>query len=468
MRAIAAAFVLAATLLCAGCASVTQGMTHSLRVEAATDKGELIPDAECTMRNDDNSLAARSGEPVTVRRSAKDLSVSCTRQGLPEATARLVSRANMGLAGNILLGGAIGAMVDHSNGSAYTYPTWVRLVFGQYAVFDRRDEQPGVPLVYAGPNAMPQALVVTPASRSELAPSATASRNPERLQDQAKAPGALERREIERLEAERIELARVESQQREAAARLQSQRLELARLELARLEAARLELARLELARIEVERQAAAARMEAQRGELAKLDQQREQIVWGRPGTGEGDAFNYRITDRVTGATQTVVLRVERVSSDEVSFNSGARVERLSGELVRLNSALLGELDLVTPARGWMPDGRLPSGTWKIRGASNVPGATRTYDLTASLAGEETLQVGARRIVARRIALTGWVQNDLATVGSTTARYEASVWVSPELRRVVRFEARARTAGNMGSSYLHIDEASELMRIGAD
>jgi hypothetical protein len=467
MRAIAAAFVLAAAMLCSGCASVTQGMTHSLRVEAATDKGELVAGAECTLSNEDNSLAARSGDSVTVRRSAKDLTVSCTRQGLPEATARLVSRANMGLAGNILLGGAIGAMVDHSNGSAYTYPTWVRLVFGHYAVFDRRDEQPGVPLVYSGPHAMPQAMVAAPAARPEPAPAATPSHVPAPLREPAGAPGALERERV-RLEAERIELERLESDRREAAARLQSQRLELARLELARLEAARLELARLELARLEVERQAAAASMEAQRSELARLDRQRAQVVWARPGTGEGDAFNYRITDRVTGGIQTVVLRVERASGDEVSFNNGARVERPSGELVRLNSALLGELDLVTPARGWMPDGHLPSGTWKIQGASIVPGAMRAYDLTASLAGEETLQVGARRIVARRIALTGWVQNDLSRVGSATARYEASVWVSPELRRVVRFEAKARTAGNMASAYLHIDEASELLRIGAD
>ncbi|MNV07072.1 hypothetical protein D3C71_974830 [compost metagenome] len=41
------------------------------------------------------------------------------------------------MAGNIVLGGVIGAVVDHNRGTAYTYPTWVELVFGESLVFDR-------------------------------------------------------------------------------------------------------------------------------------------------------------------------------------------------------------------------------------------------------------------------------------------------------------------------------------------
>ena len=47
--------------------------------------------------------------------------------------------------GNIILGGGIGAIVDHNRGTAYTYPTWVQLVFGKTLVFDRTAEKEGQP-----------------------------------------------------------------------------------------------------------------------------------------------------------------------------------------------------------------------------------------------------------------------------------------------------------------------------------
>ena len=50
------------------------------------------------------------------------------------------------MAGNIILGGGIGAIIDHNKGTAYTYPTWMQLVFGQTLVFDRSDEKDGQPV----------------------------------------------------------------------------------------------------------------------------------------------------------------------------------------------------------------------------------------------------------------------------------------------------------------------------------
>lgn len=59
---------------------------------------------------------------ANVRHSSKDLQVTCTKAGEPDGKAALVSRANGRLAGNILIGGGIGAIVDHIRGMAYTYP----------------------------------------------------------------------------------------------------------------------------------------------------------------------------------------------------------------------------------------------------------------------------------------------------------------------------------------------------------
>ena len=59
------------------------------------------------------------------------------------------------LAGNILFGGGIGAIIDHNKGTAYTYPTWIQLVFGQTLVFDRSDEKEGQPVPGRAPGAKP-------------------------------------------------------------------------------------------------------------------------------------------------------------------------------------------------------------------------------------------------------------------------------------------------------------------------
>ncbi len=61
---------------------------------------------------------------------------------------------NAGMFGNILIGGGIGAFIDHNRGTAYTYPSWIQLVFGQTLVFDRREEKTGQPL--AGKPATPE------------------------------------------------------------------------------------------------------------------------------------------------------------------------------------------------------------------------------------------------------------------------------------------------------------------------
>ncbi len=88
-------------------------------------------------------------------RSSKDLDITCTHPKNPDASARAISRANAGLAGNILFGGGIGAIIDHNKGTAYTYPTWIQLVFGKTLVFDRSTEKEGGPVVGVEPIATP-------------------------------------------------------------------------------------------------------------------------------------------------------------------------------------------------------------------------------------------------------------------------------------------------------------------------
>ena len=146
-RTAAAAAVLATT----GCASIVNDSTHPMRVETKTAEGTMVNGAECRVSNDYGAITARSGDTTQVRRSSKDIDITCKHPAHPDAQGRAISRANMGLAGNIIFGGGIGAIIDHNKGTAYTYPTWVQLVFGKTLVFDRSAEKDGQPVMGTEP-----------------------------------------------------------------------------------------------------------------------------------------------------------------------------------------------------------------------------------------------------------------------------------------------------------------------------
>ncbi len=133
------------SLALTGCASIVNDSTHPIKVETKTAAGELVTGADCKLNNDYGTVTVKSGDTTPIRRSSKDLDIVCQDPKNPNATARAISRANAGMAGNIIFGGGIGAIIDHNKGTAYTYPTWVQLVFGKALVFDRRAENEGQP-----------------------------------------------------------------------------------------------------------------------------------------------------------------------------------------------------------------------------------------------------------------------------------------------------------------------------------
>jgi len=138
--------IVAAGLAATGCATVVNEATHPIKVETHTAKGETVVGADCKLTNDRESVTVKSGNTAEVRRSASDLDIVCTHPDNPDASARAISRANSGMFGNIIIGGAVGAIIDHNKGTAYTYPTWVQLVFGKVMVFDRNKEKDGGPV----------------------------------------------------------------------------------------------------------------------------------------------------------------------------------------------------------------------------------------------------------------------------------------------------------------------------------
>jgi hypothetical protein len=142
---------LTAVLLCTGCASVVNETTHPMKVETKTPTGEMVTGAECKLTNDYGTTTLKSGDTAPVRRSSKDLDIVCKDPKNPDANARAISRANGGMWGNLIIGGGIGAIIDHNKGTAYTYPTWVQLIFGKTLVFDRTTEKEGQPTLGTEP-----------------------------------------------------------------------------------------------------------------------------------------------------------------------------------------------------------------------------------------------------------------------------------------------------------------------------
>ncbi len=123
-----------------GCASVTNGTTQTVKIETLTPAGEVVKGARCLVTNDRNDTVMRSGDSVPVRRSGANLAIECTQPGQAPASGQAVSRANVGMVGNILIGGVIGAAIDSGTGAGFNYPSWMRLVFGEVRNFDRSSQ----------------------------------------------------------------------------------------------------------------------------------------------------------------------------------------------------------------------------------------------------------------------------------------------------------------------------------------
>jgi uncharacterized protein YceK len=148
-KSIAIAAIAMAAL--SGCASITNDTTHPMRLETYSAAGAEIKDMDCKIENDYGTQSVKTPGTLQVRRSSKDLQITCVKPGEPDAKGVAISRANGGMAGNILFGGGIGAIIDHNKGTAYTYPEWVRLVADKLLAFDRKADKEGAPNLGADP-----------------------------------------------------------------------------------------------------------------------------------------------------------------------------------------------------------------------------------------------------------------------------------------------------------------------------
>lgn len=174
-----------------------------------------------------------------------------------------------------------------------------------------------------------------------------------------------------------------------------------------------------------------------------------------------GDALEYLRTDRLTGNRVPVIYRVDRVNGDEVSFNAGSRIEKANGQLVSLTSPIGGLFDSASPPGGWAPkDDIQPGMRWHLDYVTTTDDRLR-HELNASVGAEHTTRVDGVDVNVMRISYDGWIYASYGTGASPVGTpLNVAVLYSPELKRIVRFEATYRRA------YASVtNETLELVRI---
>lgn len=122
--------VVICAVLSSGCATVTGSELQAVSVETYDERGDAVAGAECRLSNNNGAWSMKTPGTVDVRKSSEDLVVRCEMEDRPVGLTRAVSRVNGAMFGNIIFGGIVGAAIDHSKGTAYDYPTYVRVVFG--------------------------------------------------------------------------------------------------------------------------------------------------------------------------------------------------------------------------------------------------------------------------------------------------------------------------------------------------
>lgn len=107
-----------------GCATITTGTTQPVNVDSEPQQ------AECTLTREGVTLGTvTTPAPLAIKRHASTIHVVCRKAGYEEGRVVMNSRFETASAGNFLVGGIIGVMVDASSGanSRYESNVMVRL-----------------------------------------------------------------------------------------------------------------------------------------------------------------------------------------------------------------------------------------------------------------------------------------------------------------------------------------------------
>ena len=116
-----------------GCATVISGASQT--VTLAT----LPREAACTVYAGGRPVGAVAMTPgdVRLKRSSKDLVITCAKEGYQTATVQQEPKFSGVTFGNFVLGGPVGFIVDAASGASFYYPSEVKLGLAPDPAFSR-------------------------------------------------------------------------------------------------------------------------------------------------------------------------------------------------------------------------------------------------------------------------------------------------------------------------------------------
>ncbi len=131
-------FIFAAPLLAltVGCASITGTTIQSVSVQTVDSNVKEVVGGACELTNNKGKWFVTSPGSATITRSNDNLLVLCKKDNMEPGRASVVSATKGSMFGNIILGGGIGAIIDHNNGAAYEYPAFFQVQMGSSKSID--------------------------------------------------------------------------------------------------------------------------------------------------------------------------------------------------------------------------------------------------------------------------------------------------------------------------------------------
>jgi hypothetical protein len=108
-----------------GCATLLDEDTQQISVSLQCK--ERLVRAQCVAENSKGRWSFRAPGMVQVNNDIGDLNVSCKVQYMPQFTVSVPAMPSWNMAGNILLGGIIGAAYDLHNNTGLKYPEAVSI-----------------------------------------------------------------------------------------------------------------------------------------------------------------------------------------------------------------------------------------------------------------------------------------------------------------------------------------------------
>lgn len=118
-----------------GCASMSGPKTQTIAVQTIQDHKE-VEDAGCVIANGVGRWFVTTPGKITINKNVDDLTVECSKEDVGAGSETIVSKANAGLWGNILVGGPIGYVVDRKSGAGYDYPQTIIVVLKKENPFE--------------------------------------------------------------------------------------------------------------------------------------------------------------------------------------------------------------------------------------------------------------------------------------------------------------------------------------------